>query len=135
MRKGIAGPSPEKPKATEHASSRKTVQAAQDIDKVKGLVCDAVGQFFDQIDKALRMSDGDSAEDSMRKAVATLNHELGKYRSYPQVRHILTLAESLAWDTYTAVEARYGTVGNADFMRAIEDYRKRYKAICKTRAE
>jgi hypothetical protein len=109
-----------------------TPSAAVDEGALKAQACKDVGQFFDQIDRALKMTDREAAEGAMRKAVGQLNNALDNYRTYPQVRHILTLAEGLAWDTYTAVANRYGTVGNADFVKAIEEYRTRYKKACAT---
>jgi len=98
--------------------------------EIKSQICKAIGLFFGQIDRALKMSNSVDAEDLMKKTLSKLNSELDKYRTYPQVRHILTLAEGLAWDTYTAVDARYTTIGNADFIRAIDQYRQKYESAC-----
>lgn len=94
-------------------------------------VCLSVGHFFEQIEKALTMADGDQAEDVMKKALTRLNSVLDRYAQYGRVRHISDLAGGLAWDTYTAVEQRYGTTGNEDFIQAIQSYKAKYKTACK----
>jgi len=94
-------------------------------------VCLSVGHFFEQIEKALTMADGDQAEDVMKKAITRLNSVLDRYAQYGRVRHISDLAGGLAWDTYTAVEQRYGTTGNEDFIQAIQSYKAKYKTACK----
>jgi hypothetical protein len=130
LRQGTAAQQPADTKPASQTRPGRSNASPVEDGKIKAQVCQAVGHFFGQIDRALKMSDGDAAEEFMRKAVAQLNSELDRYSTYGQVRHILTLAEGLAWDTYTAVEARYITVGNTDFIQAIEDYRKRYKTVC-----
>lgn len=130
LRQGTASQQTRSAKPAPQIQSGRPAGIPLDESQIKTQACQAVGHFFEQIDRALKMSDGDAAEDFMRKAVAKLNSDLDRYRAYTQVRHILTLAEGLAWDTYTAVDARYGTVGNSDFIQAIKDYRKRYEGIC-----
>jgi hypothetical protein len=98
--------------------------------KIKAQVCQAVGHFFGQIDQALKMSDGEAADEFMRKALAQFNSEVDRYSTYGQVRHILLVADGLALCAYDAVATRHGIEGNTDFIRVINDHRKRYNNVC-----
>jgi|GEM_PF-736959 hypothetical protein len=100
-------------------------------EKIKAEVCQSVGQFFDQIDRALNMADASEAQSVMNKAIAQLNVELDKYRKNDKLRNVMSLAEALAWDTYVAVENRDSVSGNSDFINYIKDKKDKYKERCR----
>ena len=100
-------------------------------EKIKAEVCRSVGQFFDQIDRALNMGDASEAQNVMNKAIAELNSELDKYRKNDKLRKVMNLAEALAWDTYVAVQNRDSVSGNADFISYIKDKKDKYKERCR----
>jgi hypothetical protein len=99
-------------------------------EKIKAEVCQSVGQFFDQIDRALNMGDASEAQNVMNKAIAQLNLELDKYSKNDKLRSVMNLAEALAWDTYVAVQNRDSVAGNSDFISYIRDKKNKYKERC-----
>ncbi len=99
-------------------------------EKIKAEVCADVGLFFDQVDKALKMSDDSAAEKAMNKAVARLHASLDRHIPDESLRKIMDLAEAIAWDTYSAVQFRYGSAGNADFIETLKDAKEKYKRRC-----
>ena len=112
--------------------------AKQDIDtltlaeqeKIKAEVCEAVGEFFSQIEKALRMSDGSETEEFMDKAVAKLKSTIEKYGQSNRLKNVISLAEDLAYDTDWAVRLRSSSSGNSDFIEYLKDYKDKYKKRC-----
>jgi hypothetical protein len=123
-------------------TSQKTTQekisrpAKQDIDnlsvpeqgKIKAEVCEAVGQFFVQVDKALKMPDSSEAKVLMEKAGAQLESTVGKYGQGKKLNSVISLAEDLAYEIYQSSRS-----GNADFIKNLPEYKDRYKKTCGTR--
>lgn len=99
-------------------------------EKIKAEVCKDVGLFFDQMDKALRMSDDSAALQVMNKAVAQLHALLDRHIPDEKLKSIMDLAEALAWDTYSAVQFRHSSAGNADFIEYLNSAREKYKRRC-----
>jgi hypothetical protein len=99
-------------------------------EKIKAEICDALGLFFAQIEKALKMADSSEAEKFMSKAIAQLKSTIDKYGPSDRLRNLLSLADGLAWDTYTAVETRNSVYGNADFLNYIREYKTKYENRC-----
>lgn len=99
-------------------------------EKIKAEVCEAVGQFFAQIEKALRMSDGSETEEFMNKAIAQLKSTIDKYGQSNRLRNVISLAEDLAYDTDWAVRLRSSSSGNSDFIEYLKDYKDKYKKRC-----
>jgi hypothetical protein len=99
-------------------------------EKIKAEICDALGHFFAQIDKALKMPDSSEAEKFMSKSIAQLKSTVDKYGPSDRLRSLMSLAEGLAWDTYTAVETRNSVYGNADFLNYIKEYKGKYAKRC-----
>ncbi|MFA6222141.1 MAG: hypothetical protein WC647_07485 [Desulfomonilaceae bacterium] len=123
-----------------HDTAQKKIAAPakQDIDtltpaeqeKIKAEVCEAVGQFFAQIDKALQMFDGSEAGAFMDKAVTQLQSTIDKYGQSKRLSKVISLAENLAYDTDWAVRLKSSSSGNADFIEYLNDYKEKYKKRC-----
>ena len=131
VKQGVASHKVPEEKTSPVSTTAPEPSKPMDDETITKEVCLSVGHFFEQIEKALTMADGDQAEDVMKKAITRLNSVLDRYAQYGRVRHISDLAGGLAWDTYTAVEQRYGTTGNEDFIQAIQSYKAKYKTACK----
>lgn len=124
--------------SSQSAKEKVSGPAKQDIDtltpaeqeKIKAEVCEAVGQFFAQIEKALRMSDGSETEAFMDHAIAQLKSTIDKYGQSKRLRNVISLAEDLAYDTDWAVRLKSSSSGNSDFIEYLKDYRDKYKKRC-----
>lgn len=99
-------------------------------ERIKAEACDAVGQFFVQIDKALQMADNSEAESLMDKAVEQLKSTIEKYGQSKKLSNIISLADDLAYDTDWAVRLRSSSSGNADFIEYLRDYKDKYQKRC-----
>ena len=136
----------EKAKQKRDVGSHETTQekipppAKQDIDnltpaehaKIKAEVCKAVGHFFEQIDEALQLLDGNKAGELMDHAVNQLQSTIDKYGKGKRLRNLINLANDLAYDTDWAVRLKSSTSGNEDFIQTIKDYKDKYKKRCST---
>ncbi len=130
LRKSIAADTAPKETTTAPAASPARTLTPAEQAKIKVEVCQSLGQFFDQIDKALNMPNASDAGRLMRKAIAKLNAETEKYNRAEKIRDIMSLAEGLAWDTYVAVQNSNSVAGNTDFINYIKDYKAKYKKRC-----
>lgn len=133
LKKSIAADKAVKENPPTQVAPPSTVLSPAEQEKVKAKICQRIGQFFEQIDKALNMSDPSKAGQSMRKSVAQLNAELDSYGQSAKIRDLMSLAEALAWDTYVAVENRNSITGNAEFINYIKGYKERYEKRCLNR--
>ena len=130
LRKSIAADKAPKETTTAPATPPAQTLTPAEQERIKVEVCQSLGQFFDQIDKALNMPNASDAGRLMRKAIAELNAETEKYGRTEKIRDIMSLAEGLAWDTYVAVQNRNSVAGNSDFINYINDYKTKYKKRC-----
>lgn len=124
--------------ATQEKISRPAKQEVDTLtpaeqEKIKAEVCEAVGQFFAQIDKALQVWNGPEAGELMDNAIIQLKSALDKYGHSKKLRGVISLAESLAYDTDWAVRLKSSSSGNADFIEYLKDYKDKYKKRCKNR--
>ena len=130
LKQSIAADKAPKETTTAPATPPAPTLTPAEQEKIKVDVCQSLGQFFDQIDKALNMPNASDAGRLMRKAIAELNAETEKYGRTEKIRDIMSLAEGLAWDTYVAVQNRNSVAGNTDFINYINDYKTKYKKRC-----
>ncbi len=96
-------------------------------------ICQAVGKFFGEVDAALAMSDSDAADARMKKAFHKMNSTLQHYSTLHRVSKLLRIYEGLAWDTYVAVELTGSVQGNQEFIRTINDHKRKYDETCPKR--
>ena len=88
-------------------------------------ICQAVGKFFAEVDVVLRMSDSGAADDRMRGAFHKLNSTLQEYSRLHRVSKLLGIYDDLAWDTYVAVELTGSVQGNEDFIKTINNHKRK----------
>ena len=122
----------EKPDAKFVVRPRKAAEPLTEAQraKIKAEVCKDVGLFFDQVDKALKMSDDSAAQKAMNNAVSSLHKALDRHVPDEGLRKIMDFAEGVAWDTYSAVQFRYSSAGNADFMEYLESAKEKFRKRC-----
>ncbi len=94
------------------------------------IICKAVGDFFSDADRVLRMTNPDEAQARMSEVFKKLNGTLQKYSGLHRVSKLLDIYEGLAWDVYTAVEMRYSLLGNRDFLEMLNKHKKKYNDTC-----
>lgn len=117
------------PKVEPIVKKEKSVDEKQLTDSI----CQAVGKFFAEVDVVLRMSDSSAADDRMRGAFHKLNSALQEYSRLHRVSKLLGIYEGLAWDTYVAVELTGSVQGNEDFIKTINNHKRKYNETCPKR--
>lgn len=122
----------EKPDAKFVVRPQKTAEPLTEAQRatIKAEVCKDLGLFFDQVDKALKMSDDSAAQKAMNNAVSSLHKALDRHVPDAGLRKIMDFAEGVAWDTYSAVQFRYSSAGNADFLEYLEAAKEKFKKRC-----
>jgi hypothetical protein len=104
-----------------------------DEEQMTKVICQAVGEFFQEVDTVMRGGDSLAAKEGMRKAAQKLNSKLQRYSGTHRASKLLNIYEGLAWDTYTAVELRQSVAGNEDFIRVLGQHRQKYLDTCPKR--
>ncbi len=93
-------------------------------------ICQAVGKFFGEVDAVLAMSNSTEADARMRRAFHKLNSTLQDYSRLHRVSKLLGIYEGLAWDTYVAVELSGSVQGNREFIKTLNDHKRKYNETC-----
>lgn len=119
---------PEKVSPKEEEAVKKT--PAPDEEQLTKIICQAVGRFFGEAEKALRARNASTATSEMKKALHKLNSSLHGYSGTHRVSKLLKIYEGLAWDTYTAVQLRQSVAGNEDFLKVLRKHKQRYIDTC-----
>lgn len=99
-------------------------------EQITKTACRAVGQFFEEAESALRMSDSSRATTKMNEALKKLTSALKDYSRTHRVSKLVGIYEGLAWNTYTAVQLRESVTGNADFLEKLRKHKQRYLETC-----
>ena len=69
----------------------------------------------------------------MRGAFDKLNSTLQEYSRLHRVSKLLGIYDDLAWDTYVAVELTGSVQGNEDFIKTINNHKRKYNETCPKR--
>ncbi len=101
--------------------------------EAKSLACKAGEKFLVAVDAALALNNEPEAERRMDRAMADLRAALHPYEEDKEVAKFLSLAEALAWDTYTAVGLRTSVEGDSEFLRYIAQSKRRFAIFCGTK--
>ena len=122
----------EKPDAKFVVRPSKTVEPLTEVQRatIKAEVCKDMGLFFEQVDKALKMSDDSAAQKAMNAAVSSLHKALDRQVPDAGLRKIMDFAEGVAWDTYSSVQFRYSSAGNSDFLEYLQAAKEKFKKRC-----
>jgi hypothetical protein len=121
----------EKPAAAAPTEVKQRTESPQISDEeLTVIICKAVGDFFSDADRVLRMTNPDEAQARMSDVFKKLNGTLQKYSGLHRVSKLLDIYEGLAWDVYTAVEMRYSLLGNRDFLEMLNKHKKKYNDTC-----
>jgi hypothetical protein len=108
-------------------------EEAVDEKELTNSICQAVGKFFGEADAVLAMSNSTAADERMRSAFRKLNSTLQDYSRLHRVSKLLGIYEGLAWDTYVAVELTGSVQGNQEFIKNINDHKRKYNETCPKR--
>ncbi len=101
-----------------------------DEKQITKLACRAVGKFFSEAEASVRASNASVAEEKMKMALQHMNSVLQEYAKTHRVSKLLNIYEGLAWDTYVAVQLRGSVQGNEDFLKKLQEHRKKYRDTC-----
>ncbi len=108
-------------------------EEAVDDKELTNSICRAVGKFFTEVDAVLAMSNSGGADDRMRIAFHNLNSTLQEFSKLHRVSKLLRIYEGLAWDTYVAVELSGSIQGNQEFIKSINNHKRKYSETCPKR--
>ena len=108
-------------------------EEAVDEKELTNSICQAVGKFFGEVDAVLAMSNSSAADERMRGAFHKLNSTLQEYSRLHRVSKLLGIYEGLAWDTYVAVELTGSVQGNQEFIKTLNDHKRKYNETCPKR--
>jgi len=104
-----------------------------DEQELTNSICGAVGRFFGEANAVLAMSNSNEADERMNQAFRNLNSTLQEYSKLHRVSKLLGIYEGLAWDTYVAVELTGSVQGNQEFIRTLDDHKRKYNETCPQR--
>ena len=108
-------------------------EEAVDEKELTNSICQAVGKFFGEADAVLAMSNSTAADDRMRTAFRNLNSTLQQFSKLHRVSKLLGIYEGLAWDTYVAVELTGSVQGNQEFIKTINNHKRKFNETCPKR--
>lgn len=108
-------------------------EEAADEKELTNSICQAVGKFFREVDAVLAMSNSSAADERMRIAFHNLNSTLQEYSRQHRVSKLLGIYEGLAWDTYVAVELSGSVQGNQEFIKTLNNHKRKYSETCPKR--
>jgi hypothetical protein len=108
-------------------------EEAADEKELTNSICQAVGKFFGEVDAVLAMSNSSAADERMRTAFHNLNSKLQEYSRLHRVSKLLGIYEGLAWDTYVAVELSGSVQGNQEFIKTLNNHKRKYVETCPKR--
>jgi len=122
-------------KSADLPAKEKIAPKKEEVDEkeLTNSICQAVGKFFGEVDAVLAMSNSTDADEKMRRAFRKLNSTLQDYSSLHRVSKLLGIYEGLAWDTYVAVELSDSVQGNQEFLRSLNDHKRKYNETCPKR--
>ena len=75
----------------------------------------------------MAMSNSTAADERMRTAFRNLNSTLQEFSRLHRVSKLLGIYEGLAWDTYVAVELSGSVQGNQEFIKTINNHKRKFK--------
>jgi hypothetical protein len=105
-------------------------EASLDDAQLTRVICRSVGKFFGEAEAILRANASSSAEEKMNQAFQNMNSELREYRNAHRVKKLLDIYESLAWDTYVAVNLRHSVQGSEEFAVVLQKHKRKYMETC-----
>jgi hypothetical protein len=98
---------------------------------LKNQICKAGDEFLAEVDAVLGINNEAAAEQRMDRATSALSKQFRQYADIKEVSRFLSLANDLGWDAYTAVGLRESIEGNSEFLKYIENSKRKFQIFCK----